>query len=331
MNIDELFFIAELSANHNNDLDHAIKTIEAFAKAGASAIKVQTYTADSLTLNVENEYFGTLKQGLWKGRTLYDLYTEGSLPYEWHEPLKNATEALGMVFFSSPFAVKDVDFLESIGCPIYKIASFEINHIPLIEKVALTGKPIIMSTGVATLDDIELALDTCYGQGNKNITLLKCTSEYPASIEDANLKKIQDIKERFKVNVGVSDHTIGYVVPMTAVALGARVIEKHVTLDREKGLDASFSMLPDEFEKMVTNCKLVNASLGKVSYDVSSKDHLRKRSIFVAKDIEIGENFSNENLRIVRPGHGMHPKYLKEYIGDKSNKSYKKGTCFRGK
>lgn len=326
---DKLFFIAELSANHNNDLEYAIKTIEAMAKAGASAIKVQTYTPDSLTLDFNNEYFEPLKKGLWKGRTLFDLYEEGSLPYEWHEKLKTETEKLGLVFFSSPFAIKDVDFLETINCPIYKIASFEINHIPLIKKVASTGKPIIMSTGVATISDIELAIETCYKENNEDITLLKCTSEYPARIKDANLLSILDLKDRFNTKVGVSDHTMGYIVPMTSVALGATVIEKHVVLSRkEGGLDASFSMQPNEFKEMVQHCNQVYDSLGTVYYEVCEKDKLRRRSIFVSENIIKGQIFTNQNLKVVRPGHGMHPKYLREYLGKTADKDFVCGEPF---
>lgn len=326
MKKDSLFIIAELSANHNNDLDLALKTIEAIAETGADAVKVQTYTADSLVLDVDNEYFSARKDGLWKGRKLYELYQEGSLPYEWHTPLKDLTEKLGMVFFSSPFAMKDVDFLEKLDCPIYKIASFEINHIPLIERVAATGKPIIISTGVATLEDIELAVETCRNVGNNDITLLKCTSEYPAKIEDANLLNIPDLAKKFGTKVGVSDHTMGSVVPMTSVALGATVIEKHIILSRDLGgVDSAFSMEPEEFKEMVDNVRLVHQSLGKVNYEQPEKNHNRKRSIFIAENIKTGEIFTETNLQIVRPGNGLHPKYLKEILGKTANQDLEKG------
>lgn len=327
MNKDDLFIIAELSANHNNNLDLAIQTIEAIAKTGANAVKVQTYTADSLVLDVDNEYFSARRDGLWKGRKLYELYQEASLPYEWHIPLKEVTERLGMVFFSSPFALKDVDFLESIECPIYKIASFEVNHIPLMERVASTGKPIIISTGVATLEDIHLAVDTCRKQNNYDITLLKCTSEYPAKIEEANLHHIPDLAHRFGAKVGVSDHTMGSVVPMTAVALGATVIEKHIILDRKLGgVDSAFSMEPNEFKEMVDNVRLVHQSLGKVNYTQPEANDYRKRSIFVAEDIKKGEKFIEQNIRIVRPGFGLHPKNYNEVIGKTAKQDLQKGT-----
>lgn len=322
-----LFIIAELSANHNNDFDLAVRTIEAIAKTGADAVKVQTYTADSLVLNVDNEYFGARKDGLWKGRTLYDLYEEGSLPYAWHFQLKEATERLGMTFFSSPFSIKDVNFLEELEIPMYKIASFEINDIPLIEYVASKGKPVIISTGVASLDDIELAVSTCRKAGNNDITLLKCTSEYPAKISDANLLNIPDLKKRFNVKVGVSDHTMGSIVPMTSIALGATVVEKHVILDRKLGgVDSSFSMEPQEFKLMVDECHAVYSALGKVNYDQPEKNKFRRRSLFVAEDIKKGELLTMNNIKSVRPGNGLHPKFLKSIIGKKVNKDIKRGT-----
>jgi pseudaminic acid synthase len=327
--MNNLFIIAELSANHNNDIDLALKTIQTIAETGADAVKVQTYTADSLVLNVDNEFFGARKDGLWKGRRLYELYEEGSLPFEWHARLKEETERLGMVFFSSPFAKKDVDFLEELNVPLYKIASFEINDIPLIEYVASKGKPMIISTGVATLEDIELAVETCRKVGNHNITLLKCTSEYPARIEDANLLNIPDLQKRFKVKVGVSDHSMGSTVPMIAVALGATVIEKHVILDRSLGgVDSAFSMEPSEFRKMVEDCRDAYAALGSVDYSQPEKNKFRRRSLFVSKDIKKGEVITEENVRTVRPGNGMHPKYYNEIINTIATKDYIKGDPF---
>ena len=324
--MNNLFIIAELSANHNNDINLALKTIQAIAETGADAVKVQTYTADSLVLDVENEYFGARKEGLWKGRRLYELYEEGSLPYEWHAQLKEETERLGMVFFSSPFAIKDVDFLEKLNIPLYKIASFEINDIPLIEYVASKGKPMIMSTGVATLEDIELAVETCRKAGNNDITLLKCTSEYPAQIADANLLNIPDLKQKFNVKVGVSDHTMGSIVPMASVALGATVIEKHIILDRSLGgVDSSFSMEPHEFKQMVADCHKVYASLGKITYEQPEKNKYRRRSIFISQDITKGEELTKDNIKIVRPGNGLHPKHYKEILGKKVNTPLKKG------
>ncbi|MCD4769280.1 MAG: pseudaminic acid synthase, partial [Bacteroidales bacterium] len=265
------FIIAELSANHKNEFKLAEETIKAMALAGANAVKVQTFTADSLSLDVNNEYFGPKKEGLWKGYRPYDLYSEASMPYEWQPKLKQIAEKLGMVFFSSPFDKEAVDFLESINVPIYKIASFEINDIPLIKYVAQKGKPIIISTGVADIKDIELAVQCCREVGNDNITLLKCTSQYPALIEDANLNTIPDLKKRFKVKVGVSDHTQGSIVPVVAVSLGAEVVEKHFILDRSiGGPDSAFSMEPVEFGEMVKSVREVERSLGKISYNVTN-------------------------------------------------------------
>lgn len=313
------FIIAELSANHNNDFDIAAKTIKAMAESGADAVKIQTYTADSLALDVDNEYFGPKKEGLWKGIRPYDLYKEASMPYEWQPKLKKIAEDLGLVFFSSPFDLEGVDFLESINCPIYKIASFEITDIALIEYAASKGKPMIISTGVAEIEDIQLAVDTCRKVGNTDITLLKCTSQYPAQISDANLATIPDMKNRFGVKVGVSDHTLGSVVPIVAVSLGAIVVEKHFILDRSMGgPDSSFSMEPKEFKDTVEKIRSVEKSLGTVNYMVSENDKMKRRSLFVVKDIEEGEVFTTENIRSIRPGFGLHPKYLDEIIGKKA-------------
>lgn len=326
---DNLFIIAELSANHNNDLNLAVKTIESIAKSGADAVKVQTFTADSLTLNVNNEYFGPRKEGLWKGRTLYDLYTEGALPYEWHETLKKAAIKNRLLFFSSPFAKKDVDFLETLDVPMYKIASFEITDIPLIEYVASKNKPIIISTGIADKEDIQLALETCRKVGNNDITLLKCTSEYPATAEMANLLAIPDLKARFNVRVGLSDHTMGSTVPIAAVALGATVIEKHFILERNiGGIDSSFSMEPKEFAEMVESCKQAYSALGKVSYELTNRNRIRRRSLFVAEDIKEGEIITENNVKSVRPGNGLHPKYLNDILGKTVNKHLNKGEPF---
>lgn len=324
-----LFYIAEISANHNNDIDLALRTIEAIAQTGAHAVKVQTYTADSLVLNVDNEYFGPRKDGLWKGRSLYELYQEGSLPFEWHEVLKEKAESLGLVFFSSPFSKKDVDFLETLHIPMYKIASMEINDIPLIEYVASKGKPMILSTGVASLADIELAVETCRKMGNNDITLLKCTSEYPAKVADANLRTIPNLKATFDVKVGLSDHTMGSTVPVVAVALGATVIEKHFILSRDLGgIDAAFSMEPDEFKEMVDECNNAFLALGKVDYTVAEKNKYRRRSLFIARDVKKGETITEENIRSVRPGNGMHPKFFKDMLGKKFSRDFNAGEPF---
>lgn len=324
---DKVFIIAELSANHNNDFDLAIKTLMAMKEAGADAVKIQTYTADSLTLNVDNEYFGPRKEGLWKGLTPYDVFSEGSMPYEWQSKLKKKAEELGLVFFSSPFDREGVDFLESLKVPMYKIASFEITDIPLIKHVARKGKPVIISTGVAEIEDIELAVETCRSVGNNEIALLKCTSEYPAPIEAANLLTIPDLKERFNVTIGVSDHTMGSTVPTVAVALGAKIVEKHFILDRKLGgPDSSFSMEPHEFAEMVKSVREAEAALGNVTYEVSEKNKLRRRSLFVCENIKKGETFSQKNIKSVRPGNGMHPKFLSEIMGKNAKTDLEKGT-----
>jgi pseudaminic acid synthase len=321
------YIIAELSANHNNDFDIALKTVKAMAVSGADAVKVQTYTADSLSIDVDNEYFKEKTEGLWKGYRPYDLYREAAMPYSWQPKLQEIAHSLGLEFFSSPFDKEGVDFLESLHVPKYKIASFEITDIPLIEYTASKGKPMIISTGVAEIEDIQLAVDTCRKAGNDDITLLKCTSNYPATIEEANLLTIPDLKERFGTKVGVSDHTMGHSVPVVAVSLGARVVEKHFILDRSMGgPDSAFSMEPNEFKLMTEEVRKAEKTLGEVNYDVSDQDKLRRRSLFVVKDIKRGEPFTNENIRSVRPGHGLSPKYLPQILGTKANLEIKKGT-----
>jgi pseudaminic acid synthase len=321
------YIIAELSANHNNDFDIALKTVKAMAASGADAVKVQTYTADSLSIDVDNEYFKEKTEGLWKGYRPYDLYREAAMPYSWQPKLQEIAHSLGLEFFSSPFDKEGVDFLESLHVPKYKIASFEITDIPLIEYTASKGKPMIISTGVAEIGDIQLAVDTCRKAGNDDITLLKCTSNYPATIEEANLLTIPDLRERFGTKVGVSDHTMGHSVPVVAVSLGARVVEKHFILDRSMGgPDSAFSMEPNEFKLMTEEVRKAEKTLGEVNYDVSDQDKLRRRSLFVVKDIKRGEPFTNENIRSVRPGHGLSPKYLPQILGTKANLEIKKGT-----
>ena len=323
---DKVFIIAEMSANHNNDFDLAVRTIEAIAESGADAVKVQTYTPDSLALDVDNEYFGPKKNGLWKGWRPYDLYKEASMPYEWQPKLKKIAEGLGLVFFSSPFDKEGVDFLEDMKVPMYKIASFEITDVPLIQYAASKKKPMIISTGVADMKDIELAVDACRQSGNNDLTLLKCTSQYPAKIEEANLNTIPDMKKRFGVQVGVSDHTMGAVVPIVAVALGARVVEKHFILDKNLGgPDSAFSMEPMEFKHMVSELRQAEQSLGAVNYEVAEKDKLKRRSLFAIEDIKRGEKFSFSNIKSLRPGHGMHPQNLFDLIGKKALRDYKKG------
>jgi pseudaminic acid synthase len=329
MNKKSTFIIAELSANHNNNFDLAVKTIEAIYKSGADAVKVQTYKPESLTIDSDKGFFAPKKDGLWKGYTPWKLYNEAAMPYEWQPKLKSIAEELGLVFFSSPFDIEGVDFLESIGCPIYKIASFEITDTPLIEYAASKGKPMIISTGVAEITDIQLAIDTCIKAGNDQITLLKCTSQYPATIKEANLLTIPDMKKRFNMEVGVSDHTMGSLVPTVAVSLGAKVIEKHFILNRKLGgPDSSFSMEPNEFKKMVQAVRQVEESLGNITYDVSEIDKNRRRSLFVIKDIKSGEYITKENIRSIRPGYGLHPRHLNKIIGTKAKSNLRKGDPF---
>ncbi|GAV22549.1 pseudaminic acid synthase [Carboxydothermus pertinax] len=324
------FIIAELSANHLQNFDLAVKTVEAAAKAGADAIKLQTYTPDTITLKCDNDYF-KIKQGtIWDGKTLYDLYQEAYTPWEWHYKLKEVAEENGLIFFSTPFDPSAVDFLEKLAVPAYKIASFEITDIPLIEYTASKGKPVIISTGIATLADIEEAVQACRRCGNEQIILLKCTSAYPAQVEEANLLTIPNIVETFDVIAGLSDHTMGVAVPIAAVALGAKVIEKHFILDRKLGgPDSAFSLEPEEFAFMVQSVREAEKALGKVSYELSEKTKKSRefaRSLFVVKDIKAGEVFTSENIKSIRPGYGLHPKYLKDILGKKATKDLKAGT-----
>ena len=319
MERNKVFIIAELSANHNNDYDLAVKTIEAMAEAGADAVKFQTYKPDSLTLNVDNEYFGPRPVGLWKGMTLYEIYQKGTMPYEWQPKLKKIANDLGLVCFSTPFDFEGVDFMESMDMPIYKIASLEITDVNLIRYAAEKHKPMIISTGVATEEDIRLAIDTCHEVGNDDITLLKCTTEYPAPLVRANLLTIPDMKERFGVKVGVSDHTLGNIVPITAVALGAQVVEKHFILDRALGgLDSGFSLNKDEFAQMVKEIRMTEEAMGKVSYELVGRGSTGRRSLFACKDIKKGDVLTLDNVRSVRPAAGLHPKYLNEILGKKA-------------
>ena len=324
------FIIAELSANHNHDIEVAKATIRAAKKAGADAIKFQTYTPDTLTIDCDNEYFQIDQGTLWDGRTLYDLYKEAYTPWEWHKELFELAEQEGLICFSSPFDKTAVDFLENLNVPAYKIASFEIQDIPLIKYVASKGKPVIMSTGIASIEDIQLAVDTCRGVGNNQIILLKCTSAYPASIDEANLSTIQDLSSRFSVDSGLSDHTMGTTLPMIAVSLGACMIEKHFILDKNVGgPDADFSLTPDEFKELVDSVRLAESALGKVSYELSEKVKRNRkfaRSLFVVEDIKAGDIISEKNVRSVRPGYGMHPKHYEEILGKVVKEDVKRGT-----
>jgi pseudaminic acid synthase len=326
----ETYIIAELSANHGHNIENALATVKAAADAGADAIKIQTYTADTITLDCDNEYF-QIKQGtIWDGTTLYKLYKEAYTPWEWHEPLQQAAKELGLDFFSTPFDLSAVDLLEKINVPIYKIASFEINDIPLIEYVASKKKPMMISTGIASLADIEEAVNTCKLAGNNDITLLKCTSSYPAPVDEANLLTMPNIASTFGVNVGLSDHTMGHAVTLAAVALGAKVIEKHFILNRDiPSPDSSFSMLPGEFKELVEGVRAVEKALGKVTYELTEKTKKSRefsRSLFISEDIKKGEIFTQKNLRSVRPGFGLHTRYLKEILGKEATSDFKKGT-----
>jgi pseudaminic acid synthase len=325
-----VFVVAELSANHNHSFETAVETIKAAKKAGADAIKLQTYRADTITLDCDNTYF-KIKQGtLWDDRTLFDLYNEAYMPWDWQPKLKIIAEKEGLIFFSSPFDKTAVDFLEDINVPAYKIASFEIVDIPLIEYVASKGKPVIISTGIATENEIQEALDACNKFGNTQIALLKCTSEYPAPIERANLNIIPYLKEKFEVTVGLSDHTLGIVVPIAAVALGARIIEKHFILDKNiGGPDSSFSIEPHEFKQMVDAIRDVEKALGIGKIELNEnilKSRTFARSLFVVNDIKAGEKFTVENIRSIRPSAGLAPKHYNEILGKKSNRYLKKGT-----
>lgn len=325
-----VFIIAELSANHLGNFNLAVDTIKAMKDSGADAVKFQTYTPDTITLDSQNEYF-QIKQGtIWDGKNLYDLYQDAYMPWEWQPKLKKIAEKLGLIAFSSPFDKTSVDFLEDMDMSAYKIASFEITDIPLIEYVSSTGKPIIISTGIAELCDIELAVEVCRKEGNDQIALLKCTSSYPAPLEEINLRTIPHLKETFNTVVGLSDHTLGNSVPIASVALGAKIIEKHFILDRGLGgPDANFSLEPEEFKTMVKSVREVEKALGKVSYELTEKTKNNRdfsRSLFVVKAVKKGDKFTENNVKSIRPGFGLHPKYLKDVIGKKASKDIDRGT-----
>lgn len=319
-NSGKVVVIAELSCNHIQHYDIAVKTIEAMAASGVDVVKVQNDNADGgITIDCDNEYFKIKGGTLWDGETLYSLYKKTDTPWEWLPKLQELAHSLGMGFFSTPSDEAGVDFLEKLNVPCYKISSFEITDLGLIEKVAKTGKPIIMSTGVAEEDDIKMAVDTCRKVGNDNILLMKCTSSYPAPIEEANLMTIPDMKKRFGVRVGLSDHSMGNIVASTAVALGAEMVEKHFILDRRLGgPDADFSMEPEEFNEMVIRIREVEKSLGCVKYELSEKGKQNRhfaKSLFFVKDMKAGDVITEENMKAIRPGNGIHPKYYKEVIG----------------
>ena len=325
-----VFVIAELSANHGHSLKTAVKTIKAIKQSGADAVKIQTYTPDTITIDSDNKYF-RIKQGtVWDGRNLYGLYKEAFTPWEWHKDLKNAAADEGLVFFSSPFDKTAVDFLEGLDVPAYKIASFEITDIPLIEYAASKHKPMIISTGIAHLEEIYAAIKACKKQGNDRVILLKCTSAYPASPEEMNLLTISDMSKKFKTIIGLSDHTLGSTSTIASVALGAKIIEKHFILDRSiGGPDASFSLEPSEFKRMVESIRETEKTLGAVTYDLSRKS-LRSRefcrSLFVVEDIKKGERFTEKNVRSIRPGFGILPVNLPKVLGKKAKRDILRGT-----
>lgn len=326
------FIVAELSANHGHKLETALESVRAIAEAGVDAIKIQTYTADTLTLDCRKEDFVVSGGTLWDNITYYDLYKEAYTPWEWHQSIFDEAKKCGLVCFSTPFDNTAVDFLEECGNPIMKIASFEITDVNLIRYAASKGKPMVISTGIATMEDIELAIKACHEVGNYDITLLRCVSAYPAPMENVNLRTMQDMKNRFGVKVGLSDHTMGADVAIAAVALGAEMIEKHFILDRAiGGPDASFSMTVEEFKSMVTSIRNVEKALGIVEYPIDPseiKGRQFSRSLYIAEDMKVGDILTEKNLRSVRPGYGLAPRYLNECLGKKVNCNLDKGTRF---
>lgn len=323
------YIIAEMSANHGHDFDRAVRILEAARDAGADAVKLQTYTPETLTIDCDNEWF-CISGTMWDGRTLFDLYGEAYTPWEWQPRLKEAAERMGLDLFSSPFDATAVDFLEQMGVPAHKIASFESVDLPLLRKVAATGKPIIMSTGMATLAEIDEAVRTIREAGGEELALLKCTSAYPAPAEEANLRTIPHLAEAFGVAAGLSDHTLDVAVPVTAVALGACIIEKHFTLSRsEPGPDNAFSLEPAEFRQMVDAVRTAEKALGQVHYGVSKREagsRVFRRSLFVVEDVRAGERFTARNVRVIRPGYGLHTRHLEEVVGRCATRDVARGT-----
>lgn len=326
---DPVYIIAEMSANHSHDFNKAVKILKAAKEAGADAVKLQTYTPDTLTIDCHNEYF-QIKGTPWDGHTLYDLYSEAYTPWEWQPTLKRIANDLGMDLFSTPFDYTAVDFLEKMGVPVYKVASFELVDIPLLRKIAQTGEPIIMSTGMATLAEIDEAVSAIREAGGNQLALLKCTSAYPALPEEMNLRTIPHLAEAFGVPIGLSDHTFGIAVPVAAVALGACIIEKHFTLSRQNpGPDSAFSLEPHEFKEMVEAIRMTEKALGLVHYEATEHEtssRTFRRSLFVVRNIKTGQIFTDATIRSIRPGYGLSPKFLREVIGRRAAKDIRKGT-----
>ncbi len=319
-----------MSGNHNQSLERALQIVEAAAESGVDALKLQTYTADTMTLDIkEGDFFINDEKSLWKGKSLYDLYKEAYTPWEWHEPIFKRCKELGLVYLSTPFDATAVDFLETLNVPLYKIASFENTDIPLIKKVASTGKPVIISTGMATISELEETVNAAREAGCKDLTLLKCTSAYPADPKEINLRTIPHLKELFGVKVGISDHTMGIGVAVASVALGATVIEKHFTLRRaDGGVDSAFSLEPDEMKSLVNETRKAWEALGRVHYGLTEKEkdsRKFRRSIYAVKDIEAGELISAENIKCIRPGFGLPPSFYEKLIGKIAKVKIKKG------
>ena len=325
------YIIAEMSANHSGSIERAKEIIRKAKECGADCVKIQTYTPDTLTIDCHNPYF-QVENGTWEGENLYSLYGKAYTPWEWQKELKEEADRVGIDFFSTPFDKSSVDFLEKIGVEFYKIASFEMIDLPLLRYVASKGKPIIMSTGMSNLEEMQEAVEAIYETGNKQLAMLKCSSAYPAIPDNMNLQTIPDMKERFQMPIGLSDHSMGHIGAATAVALGANIIEKHFCISREiENPDASFSMNPQEFKEMVDTIRQVEKAMGKVHYGISAQEkdsQVFRRSVFVVEDIKKGECFTEKNTRIIRPGYGVKPKYLTDVLGMKACKDIERGTPF---
>lgn len=323
------YIIAEMSANHAGSIERALELIHVAKEAGADCVKIQTYTPDTMTIDCHNEYF-QIEKGTWEGDNLYSLYQKAYTPWEWQEQLRDEAAKVGIDFLSTPFDSTSVDFLETLGVSFYKIASFELVDIPLLEYIASKNKPIIMSTAMGTLEEINEAVEAIYSTGNRQLALMKCSSAYPAKSEEMNLSTIRDLKARFQIPIGLSDHSMGAFSAATAVALGANIIEKHFCISRAiKNPDSSFSMEPKEFRDMVDQVREVEKALGKVTYGVSKQEETNtcfRRSLFVVKDIAAGERFTSENIRSIRPAYGLKPKYYKEVLGKMAKCDLKRGT-----